>query len=59
MPPMEFEPTISSGERPQFYALDCAATETGYLSYVTMVKYNPLYLRQAVITVIRVRVTNF
>jgi hypothetical protein len=24
-----FEPTISAGERPQTYALDCAATGTG------------------------------
>jgi len=29
MPPVEFEPTISAGERPQTYALDRAATETG------------------------------
>ena len=26
---MEFEPTISAGERPQTYALDRAATGTG------------------------------
>jgi hypothetical protein len=26
MPPVEFEPTISAGERPQTYALDRAAT---------------------------------
>jgi hypothetical protein len=25
MPPVEFEPTISAGERPQTYALDRAA----------------------------------
>ena len=30
MPPMGFEPTISVGERPQTYALDRAATGTGY-----------------------------
>ena len=30
MPPVEFEPTISAGERPQIYALDRAATGTGY-----------------------------
>jgi hypothetical protein len=43
MPAVEFEPTISAGERPQTYALDCAATETGkinmyiyiYISYNT------------------------
>jgi hypothetical protein len=29
MPPVEFEPTISAGERSQTYALDCAATGTG------------------------------
>ena len=29
MPPVVFEPTISAGERPQTYALDRAATETG------------------------------
>ena len=30
MPPVGFEPTISAGERPQAYALDRAATGTGY-----------------------------
>ena len=29
MPPVEFEPTISAGERPKTYALDRAATGTG------------------------------
>ena len=29
MPPVEFEPTISEGERPQTYALDRAAIGTG------------------------------
>ena len=29
MPPVDFEPTISAGERPQTYALDRAATGTG------------------------------
>jgi hypothetical protein len=29
MPPVEFEPTISAGERPQTYVLDRAATGTG------------------------------
>ena len=29
MPPMEFEPTISAGERPQTYALDRAAPGIG------------------------------
>jgi len=30
MPPVGFELTISAGERPQTYALDRAATGTGY-----------------------------
>ena len=30
MPPVGFEPTVSAGERPQTYALDRAATGTGY-----------------------------
>ena len=29
MPPVEFEPTIAAGERPQTYVLDRAATGTG------------------------------
>jgi len=29
MPPVGFEPTISAGERPKTYALDCAAIRTG------------------------------
>ena len=28
MPPVELEPTISAGERPQIYALDRATTRT-------------------------------
>ena len=32
MPPVEFEPTISAGERPQTYAIDRAATGTGFLN---------------------------
>ena len=31
MPPVGFEPTISASERPQTYALDRAATGTGFL----------------------------
>ena len=31
MPPVGFEPTISAGERPQTYALDHAATGTGFI----------------------------
>jgi len=30
--PVEFEPTISAGERPQTYALDLAATGTGVIT---------------------------
>jgi len=30
MAPVGFEPMISAGERPQTYALDRAATGTGY-----------------------------
>ena len=30
MPPEEFEPAISAGERPQTYALDRAATGSGF-----------------------------
>ena len=41
MPPAEFEPTISAGERPQTYSLDCAATGTGNYN-VTMTIYNTL-----------------
>jgi len=38
MPPVGFEPTISAGQRPQTYTLDCAATWTAWL-YSTCV-YN-------------------
>jgi hypothetical protein len=31
----DHEPTISVGERPQTYALDCAATGTGYINIQT------------------------
>jgi len=30
MPPVEFEPKISAGDRPQTYALDRAAIGTGF-----------------------------
>ena len=33
MTPVEFEPTISAGERPQTYALDHATTGTGLNSF--------------------------
>ena len=33
MPPVGFEPTISTGKRPQTYALDRTATGTGARTY--------------------------
>ena len=39
MPPVEFEPTISAGERPQTYALDRAATGTGISLSFTYCKF--------------------
>ena len=33
MSPVGFEPTLSAGERPQNYALERAATETGNEGY--------------------------
>ena len=32
MPPVEFEPTVSVGERPKTYALDRTATGTGIMN---------------------------
>jgi len=40
MPPVGFETTISAGERPQTYALDRAATGTGY-----HIQYRCIYCR--------------
>jgi hypothetical protein len=40
IPPVGFEPTISAGERPQTYALDRAATETGN-SVIRQCNYQP------------------
>ena len=34
MPPVGFESMISAGERPQTYALDRAATGTGFIHYI-------------------------
>jgi hypothetical protein len=39
MPPVQFEPTILAGERPQTYALDRAATGTGHK--VTLTLFDP------------------
>ena len=44
MPPVGFEPTISAGERPQNYALDRAATETGSVSLPWVIYYEAFYL---------------
>jgi hypothetical protein len=38
MPPVGIEPTISAEERPQTYALDGAATGTGFGIYFTTYK---------------------
>jgi len=40
MPPVEFEPTISAGERPQTHALDRAATGTGLILGLKNVNVN-------------------
>ena len=39
MPPVGFEPTTSAGERPQTYALDRAATGTGFMAELITVIY--------------------
>ena len=44
MPPVEFEPTIPAGERPQTYALDRAATGTGISFCLQNIKFLKLYL---------------
>jgi hypothetical protein len=33
MPPVEFEPTVSAGKRPQTHAVDRAATGTGFVLF--------------------------
>jgi len=38
MPPVGFEPIISTGERPQTYAVDLAATGTGIVPLVGVIK---------------------
>ena len=48
MPPVGFEPKMSSGERPQTYSLDRAATDTG------IVQYYPLKILEYTITIITV-----
>jgi hypothetical protein len=46
MPPVGFKTTISAGERPQTYALDRAATETGDQLYRLIYVYVNLYILQ-------------
>jgi len=46
MPPVGSEPTISAGERPQTYALDRAATETGTVSCVPNQNYFAVFTVQ-------------
>ena len=43
MHPVGFEPTISAGERPQTYALDRAASGTGFILYYIILYYIILY----------------
>ena len=43
MPPAGFEPTISAGERPQTYALDRAATGTGYTLHLSCIIQHSRY----------------
>ena len=38
---VEFEPTISAGERPQTYAWDRAATGTGKHTYLSSIHIRP------------------
>jgi hypothetical protein len=46
MPAVEFEPTISAGERPQTYVLDRAATGTGIIRiYIQLNSSNLLEFR--------------
>ena len=45
MPPVGFEPTISAGERPQTYALDRTATETGFrIRYISGIMGQCIYV---------------
>jgi len=44
MLPVGFEPTISVGERPQTYALERAATETGtFYEHETLIIFSTLH----------------
>jgi len=55
MPSVEFEPTISAGERPQTYALDRAATGTGYYFYINNSKHVVVNTRVWCVTVYSLR----
>ena len=45
MPPLGFEPTISSGQRPQTYALHRAATGTGITHVWSSKNFNIFYMK--------------
>jgi len=46
MHPMEFEPTIPAGERPQTYALDRTATGIGKASQYYSMIYLTVYAKE-------------
>ena len=48
MPRVGFEPTISAGERPKTYALDCAATGTGLLTLLLKINSSLNYVSNTV-----------
>ena len=48
MPPAGFEPTIAAGDRPQTYALDRAATGTGFFITFFLSSFFLLSLQKAV-----------
>ena len=39
MPPVGFAPTVSADERSQTYALDCAATGTGFAVFFEVLMF--------------------
>ena len=43
MPPVGFEPTIPASERPQTYALDRAATETGKVLLIIILSLHYIF----------------
>jgi len=49
MPAVGFEPTVSAGERPRTYALDGAATGTGFIQIITHWKLDALLLKISVV----------